>query len=89
MPRIAIQGARLAKDDEHSIIYFAGARTILKKDCSLSAIRIGRNGPAHGRRSVSAGGVLRGLVGRSVSGSGLLTACKCCFDVSSEIQMWD
>lgn len=77
-------GARLAADVEHSIRYFAGARAILKKDCSLSAIR---NGPAHGRRPVSAGGVLRGLVGRLVSGSGLLNACNCCLDVSSEVQI--
>ena len=82
-------GARLAADVEHSIRYFAGARAILKKDCSLSAIRIRRNGSAHGRRPVSAGGVLRGLVGRFVSGSGPLNACKCCLDVSSEVRMWD
>lgn len=76
-------------DVELSIRYFAGARAILKKDCSLSAIRIRRNGPAHGRRPVSIGGVLRGFVGRFVSGPGLLNACKCCLDVSSAVEMWD
>lgn len=82
-------GARLAADVEHSIRYFAGARAILKKHCSLSAIRIRRNGPAHGRWPGSTGGVLRGLVGRLVSGPGLLDTCKYCLDVSSEVHLWD
>lgn len=82
-------GARLTADVEHSIRYSAGARAILKKDCSLSAIRIRRNGPAHGRQPVSTGGVLRGLVGRFVSGPGLLNACKCCLEVSFGGQMWN
>ena len=59
----------MTADVEHLIRYFAGARAILIKDCSLSAIRIRRNGPAHGRRPVSTGGVLRGLVGRFVKWS--------------------
>ena len=80
-------GARLAAGVEHSVRCFAGARAIVMKDCGLLAFRIRRNGPAHGRRPASGGGVLRGLVGRFVSGPGLLDSCKCCLDVSSEVQM--
>ena len=80
-------GARLAVGIEHSAQCFAGARAIVWKDYNSSVIRIRRNGTAHGRRPGSGGGVLRGLVGRFVSGPGLLNACKCCLDVSSDVQM--
>ena len=90
MPRVAIHGgARLGGYVELLTQYFVGVRAILKKDCSLSAIRIRRNGPTHGRRPVSTGGVWRGFVGRFVSGPGLLNACKCRLDVSSGVEMWD
>lgn len=79
--------ARLAAVVEHSLRCFARARAIVRKDCGLLAIRIRRNGPAHGRWSVSGGGVLRGLVERSVSGPGLLGSCKFCLDVSYKVRM--
>ena len=65
-------GARLVAGVEHSVRCFADARAIVRKDCRLSAIWIGRNRPAHGRWPESGGGVLRGLTGRFVSGPGLL-----------------
>ena len=80
-------GPSLAADVECSDRYFAGAQAIVRKDCGSSAIRIRRNRPAHGRRPVRGGGVLRGLVERLVSGPGLLDSCSCCFDVSFEVQM--
>ena len=59
-------GARLSAGVEHSVLRFARVRgAIVRKDCGLSASWIRRNGPAHGRRPVSAGGVLRGLIERS------------------------